>query len=173
MLTGRELECNSTKPVILYIPPDNYEKALDFIKDKNVLGITSSRQRAREAKKKFGGECLHQDISVKEVEVKARTQKGLLVWDYIDSPTSRGTNRLHFFDGFITYNPKNIDPAHEIDDSIYVKKKAEEVYQHGSGVFRTVNGKKLKKFGIIIDREIFEVLKDMISDWEFQRNQTS
>lgn len=154
------------KPTIIYT--ESYDDAVEILrKGRNLLGITSGKRRAKKAIQKYGGYALHQEITVEDAELLAKTEKGLLVWDYLESPTSVGTNSLYFFDGFITYNPLNRDPVYEADKDAYIRKKAEDIYQHGSRVPRTVNGRRPKKFGLIDNKELFDALKEVATDWEF------
>jgi len=133
----------------------------------NILGITTSIRRCREAVKKYGGKILWHDINIKSLEKLAR-RGGIFVWDYYGSPSCRGINKLHFFD--IAFVDEWIPRKPEVEDNkqYLFYQAGVDLYQHVSRIFRTVNNRHRRRACILHDENAYNNLKTFGENWKYK-----
>lgn len=159
------------KKLVLFC--SNPRKLVKEIRDDyNILGITTSRDRAIKGKREYGGNMLAEDNSLKEDLERLERTKGQILWDYIESTTSRATNNLHPFDGCVVRDWINRADLQYPEEEQMKKKCLNHTHQHMSRIFRTVDGEMRKRFAIVDDKELFEGHKELRPNWRYEETQS-
>jgi len=143
----------------------------ELLQKYNLLGITTSKQRAEEVKGKYGGLILGVDITRDELKERVKYEKGLFIIDYYGSKTSKSVNELGYLDGAIVFHYIGRNPAGENDKDKLKEEEAKKLYQHIGRVFRTNEGEYRSRFVIISakDKEAYNMLKEeIVPNWSYE-----
>jgi hypothetical protein len=136
----------------------------------NILGVTSSIKRAKEAALTYGGEVLNKTIEPEEaLRIMAR-KKGCLFWDYYGSKTSRAVNLFEAFDGVYVLDWIGRKPWSESDKVTHYAASGSDLYQIISRVLRTKDGKHRKRVVIVTDEKAWDKLKELAPEWGYFRD---
>lgn len=160
------------KIVFLLLQDDSKVRRLvqDLGRNYNILGITTSKDRAKTWIGKVGGKSVAEIGDIDEFRKDLISKKGSLLWNYYRSSFWNAVNYFHVFDGALVTDWISRDIAQvEEEPSVLRLVSLNSLVQMLGRVLRPASNQVFRsRFVIVLDPELFALLKRRYVDSTFK-----